>query len=50
MALLKAMGSPLDDPTLTIQTLSATFLPFLKISERGLVDTRVNQVVSLLLD
>lgn len=47
LALLKEMGSTLDDPTLTIQTLSATFLPFFKISEGGLVDTRKNQVVSL---
>lgn len=50
LALLKGMGSTLDDPTLTIQTLSATFLPFFKISEGGLVDTRQNQVVSLFVD
>lgn len=50
LALLKGMGSTLEDPTLTIQTLSATFLPFLKISERGLVDTRQNRVVSLFVD
>jgi adenine deaminase len=50
LALLKETGSRLDDPTLSIQTLSATFLPFLKISESGLVDTRKNQAVSLFVD
>ncbi|MDP2728843.1 MAG: adenine deaminase C-terminal domain-containing protein, partial [Dehalococcoidia bacterium] len=50
IALLKDMGCSLEDPTLSIQILSATFLPFLKISERGLVDVRQNQLVSLFVD
>ena len=50
LTLLKENGTPLDDPTLSIQTLSATFLPFFKICELGLVDTRKNQVVSLFVD
>jgi adenine deaminase len=48
--LVKERGCCREDPFLSIQTLSATFLPFLKICERGLVDVHQNQVVSLFLD
>lgn len=48
--LIQEMGSPLDDPGLSIQTLSATFLPFLKLTEKGLVDTKTNSIVSLFLE
>lgn len=47
LAMLKERGTTLDDPTLTIQILASTFLPFLKITESGLFDTRQNRAVSL---
>ncbi len=50
LSLLKENGVSRDDPTLSIQTLSATFLPFFKICEQGLVDTYKNQVVSIFVE
>lgn len=50
LSLLKQNGSCREDPTLSIQTLSATFLPFFKICEKGLVDTRKNALVSIFVE
>lgn len=46
---LKELGSPLSNPFLTLQTLSFTPLPFLRITEKGLLDVRQKRLVSLFL-
>jgi adenine deaminase len=47
---LKAIGSVLDRPFLTLQTIPFTGLPFLRITDRGLADIRSRKLVSLFVD
>lgn len=44
----KALGATLSDPLLCLQTITASFLPFLRITERGLIDVRENRLVDIL--
>ncbi|MGH2452187.1 MAG: adenine deaminase [bacterium] len=52
-ALLSAarrMGSPLEDPFMTLSFLALSVIPELKLTDRGLVDVRQSRVVPLFLD
>lgn len=47
---LRRMGCVRADPFLTMQILTFTIIPALRIRERGLLDVRENRVVPLILD
>ncbi len=47
---LSSIGSILDRPFLTLQTIPFTGLPFLRITDRGVVDIRTKKVVSPIVD
>ncbi len=46
---LRDLGCPLERPLLTAQTLCFTGLPFLRLTDKGLVDVRRRQMVEVLL-
>ena len=47
---VKEIGSLIDRPFLTLQTIPFTGLPFLRITDRGLVDIKSKKIVSIFLD
>ena len=47
---LHQLGCVRADPFLTVQILTFTAIPALRIRERGLLDVRENRVVPLILD
>ncbi|MBI2372269.1 MAG: adenine deaminase, partial [Deltaproteobacteria bacterium] len=47
---VRALGSTLENPFLSLQTLSFTGLPWLRLTDRGLADIRRRELVSLLLE
>jgi adenine deaminase len=44
---LKELGCPLSNPYLSIQTLVGTFLPYFRITQKGLVDSKEKKMVDL---
>ena len=48
--MMKAIGSSIDRPFLTLQTLTFTGLPFLRITDRGLADIKTKKIVSIFVD
>ncbi len=47
---VKGLGSPLDDPLLTLQALTFTAIPSLRLRERGLLQVKTGKLVPLLVD
>lgn len=47
---VRSLGSTLENPFLSLQTLSFTGLPWLRLTDRGLADIRRRELVSLLLE
>ncbi len=47
---VKELGSPLQDPLLTLQALTFTAIPALRFRERGLVQVKTGQIVPLLVE
>ena len=47
---VKDLGSPLEDPLLTLQAITFTAIPALRIRERGLLQVKTGQIVPLLLE
>lgn len=47
---LRELGSKLPNPFLSLQTLAFTPLPFLRVTENGLLDVRQKRLVSLFVD
>jgi adenine deaminase len=45
---LYGFGCPLSNPYVTIQTLSGTFLPYFRITQKGLVNIKEKKLVSLI--
>jgi adenine deaminase len=50
LAAARRMGSPLDDPFMTLSFLSLSVVPELKLTDRGLVDVRQGRLVPLFVD
>jgi adenine deaminase len=48
--MMKEIGSSIDRPFLTLQTITFTGLPFLRITDRGLADIRAKKIVSIFVD
>ena len=48
--MLKDLGSLLEDPLLTLQALTFTAIPALRLRERGLVQVKTGQIVPLLIE
>ena len=44
---LSALGCPLSDPVLSLATLASPAIPFLRLSENGLIDIKSGRVVDL---
>ncbi len=44
---MRAIGTTLEKPFLTIQTIPFTGLPFLRITDKGLADIKNKRLVSL---
>ena len=47
---VKDLGSLLEDPLLTLQALTFTAIPALRLRERGLVQVKTGQIVPLLIE
>jgi adenine deaminase len=47
LAAARRMGSPLEDPFMTLSFLSLSVIPELKLTDRGLVDVRAGRLVPL---
>ncbi len=47
---VKEIGSTVDRPFLTLQTIPFTGLPFLRITDRGLADIKTKKLVSIFVD
>lgn len=47
---VKALGSPLDDPLLTLQALTFTAIPSIRLRERGLLQVKTGKLVPLLVE
>jgi adenine deaminase len=45
---LHGLGCPLSNPYITIQTLCGTFLPYFRITQKGLVNIKEKKLVSLI--
>jgi adenine deaminase len=47
---LSGLGCPLQNPYLSLQVLTGVFLPFFRITKRGLVNTKDRNLVPLIVD
>ncbi len=47
---VKEIGSVVDQPFLTLQTIPFTGLPYLRITDRGIADIKTKKLVSLFVD